>query len=64
MKNVFRDNFGNPSGYTQRQGNFTQIFDKFGNCLGQHNSIDNKVRDRFGREIGKGIGLLGTLLKK
>lgn len=63
MKNQIFDGLGKLVGYTEIIGNKTYIYDNLGKILGSHDGVTNYVFDNLGKTIGKGIELLGTLLK-
>lgn len=64
MRENIYDNFGKIIGFIEKIGNETYIKDSLGRILGKHLVNTDEVFDVLGRRIGKGISLLGTLLKK
>ena len=64
MRENLYDNLGRIIGYIEKIGNETHIFDVAGRFQGKYIPSSNQVVDYAGRLIGKGIELLGTLIKK
>ena len=64
MKKEIFDQLGRLVGYTEKIGTDTHLFDNMGRRLGKYDPLFNEVRDNMGRLVGKGVELLGSLLKK
>lgn len=64
MRENIYDALGRIIGYTLKVGGETHIFDSMGRFLGKHIPMSDQVFDIAGRLVGKGISVLGTLLKK
>lgn len=62
-KNLY-DNLGRIIGYIEKIGQETHIFDNKGRFLGKYLPMTEQVFDVSGRLVGKGIEILGTLIKK
>lgn len=63
MKEAIYDELHRCIGYVDKIGNETLIFDNLGKLLGKHNGLTNYVTTDLGKIVGKGIELLGSLLK-
>ncbi len=61
-KDIF-DEMGRIIGYTIKNGNITTIFDNMGRVLGNHNEVTNNVVNNMGKIVGKGLEMLGVLIK-
>ncbi len=64
MRENKQDKLGRIIGFYEKIGNETHAFDRIGRFVGKYVPVTDEVFDAFGRRIGKGIELLGTLIKK
>ena len=64
MRENKQDKLGKIIGFYEKIGNETHAFDRQGRFVGKYVPVNDEVFDALGRLVGKGIEVLGTLLKR